>query len=428
MIKVGLHRLLTSGVALALVAGTSCCLAQQPRSFAVNPSLIGGEDVTGPYVVSENWPKPLSDQLPDAKGWTWGAAQSIFAETPDRIYGLMRGMLPDMKTPKSRMVDEGGRKLVYPIGRLPWRDATETSPPAAAGPGNPGDIGITEWLKQGYQFDVDAKWAHCIVVFNRNGDIIETWTQWDSILQRPHWVGVSPYDPQKRVWIIDDQKNAVFIFSHDGKQLLQTLGEPGKAGNDKTHFDRPTKIDWLPDGTFFVSDGYNGTRVVKFDPKGNYLLEWGKPGVRGTETRPGYFYLVHSLAVDPKSRHVFVNDRSNRRVQVFDENGKYLYEWSFGPLPVDIHDLLITADGHLWAVDRGTNKLLKYDLKGHLLYSWGTWGNFPGGFWGVHGMSVDTEGNFYTAEADNGRFQRFTPRPDAPKNLLVGAPVRQAWK
>src|SRR5262249_53071357 len=155
---------------------------------------------------------------------------------------------------------------------------TETSPPAAAGPGNPGEIGVTEWLKQGYKFDVDAKWAYCIVVFNRAGDIIEAWTQWDSLLQRPHWVGINPYDPEKKVWIIDDQKNVIHIFSHDGKQLLKTMGELGKAGKDKTHFDRPTKVDWLPDGTFFVSDGYNGTRVVKFDKDGNYLLEWGQPG------------------------------------------------------------------------------------------------------------------------------------------------------
>jgi sugar lactone lactonase YvrE len=413
-------------MALTVGAGGQCLAQTGAWSIAAVPDQVGGQDVTGPYEVDTAWPKPIS-QLPDTKGWTWGAAQSIFAESSDRVFGLMRGLLPDMKAPTARLLNDVGPSISFPIGRLPWRDATEASPPAAAGPGNPGEIGISEWLKKGYLFDRDAKWSHCIVVFNRKGDIVEAWTQWDSLLQRPHFIGISPYDPERRVWVIDDQKHVIHIFSNDGKKLIRTFGELGKAGADQKHFDRPTKVDWLPDGTFFVSDGYNGTRVVKFSADGKYLLEWGKPGKRGGETRPSYFFNVHSLAVDPKSRSVFVSDRSNRRVQVFDENGNYLYEWSFGNFPVDIHDFLITADGFLWAADRGTNKILKYDLKGHLLYAWGTWGDFPGGFWGVHGISVDTEGNFYVAEADNGRFQRFVPRPNVRKELLVGRPVTSAW-
>ena len=84
---------------------------------------------------------------------------------------------------------------------------------------------------------------------------------------------------------------------------------------------------------------------------------------------------------------------------------------------------MITADGYLWAADRGTHKMLKYDLDGNLLYSWGTWGDFPGGFWGVHGMSVDDEGNFYVAEVDAGRVQKFSPLPYADPDFLVGLPI-----
>jgi DNA-binding beta-propeller fold protein YncE len=186
-------------------------------------------------------------------------------------------------------------------------------------------------------------------------------------------------------------------------------------------------MTWLPDGSFFVADGYNGTRVVKFDVDGNYLLSWGQPGQRGGETRPGYWHNVHGISAHPDSRRVFVNDRSNNRVQVFDENGEYLSEWSFGPEPADIHDFMITADGYLWAADRGTNKMLKYDLDGNFLYAWGTWGDFPGGMWGVHGISVDPQGNFYVAEVDNGGFQKFMPREGANPDMLIGPPVRSAW-
>ncbi len=110
-------------------------------------------------------------------------------------------------------------------------------------------------------------------------------------------------------------------------------------------------------------------------------------------------------------------------MQVFDENGKFLDQWSFGPPPTDIHLIMITADGALWAADRGTNKMLKYDLNGALLYSWGTWGDFPGGFWGVHGISVDADGNFYVAEVDAARVQKFRPLPNANPDYLVGHPA-----
>jgi sugar lactone lactonase YvrE len=275
---------------------------------------------------------------------------------------------------------------------------------------------------------VDFNWAHCIVVVDANGNHIEDWTQWDKMLRRPHSVYISPYDPEKRVWIVDDYRHAIFIFSNDGKKLLQTIGEPNVHASDDKHFYRPTFMAWLPDGTFFVADGYANTRVVKFDKNGKYLTAWGEKGNPPNEKRPGYMNNVHGVAVDPQTRRVFVNDRANHRVQVFDENGKFLNQWSFGAPPSDIHLIYIGVDRALWAFDRGTSKMLKYDLNGNFLYSWGTWGDFPGGFWGVHGMAVDQEGNFYEAEVDSGRAQKFRPRPGANPSFLVGKPVYSAWK
>ena len=72
-------------------------------------------------------------------------------------------------------------------------------------------------------------------------------------------------------------------------------------------------------------------------------------------------------------------------------------------------------------MDAGTTKLLKYDLDGNFLDSWGTWGTFPGGMWGVHGMSVDEEGNFYIAEVNSGRVQKFRPREGADPDLLISS-------
>ena len=388
---------------------------QEPR-FAAVPGEKGGQDIFGGYDVVPNWPKPLST-VPGHDKWTWGAGQSVFAESPNRVFILQRGELPVVERPKT--VED------RPEHRVPHRPAAG----ARCDIGQPAGGAVrTRWQDTGQRpgrrpTGVDYRWEHCIVVVNANGDIIEDWTQWDKMLRRPHAVYISPSDPEKHVWIVDDYRHAIFKFTNDGKRLVQTIGEPNVNGADDKHFYRPTFMAWLPDGTFFVADGYANTRVVKFDKNGKFLMTWGEKGDAGKEKRPGYFNNVHGIAVDPQTRRVFVNDRANGRVQVFDENGKYLNEWSFGPRPTsDVHMFIISGDRYLWAADRGTSKMVKYDLDGNFLYSWGTWGDFPGGFWGVHGVAVDQEGNFYSAAVDSGGAQKFRPRPGANPAFLVGKP------
>ena len=113
---------------------------------------------------------------------------------------------------------------------------------------------------------------------------------------RPHRVLINPYDPEKHVWLIDDGAHSIYKFTNDGKKLVMTLGEFKVPGNDEKHFARPTDVAWLPDGTFFVSDGYVNTRVVKFDKNGKFLLTWGQKGNEPNETRPGYMNTVHAIA------------------------------------------------------------------------------------------------------------------------------------
>ena len=392
--------------------------------FAAVPGQIGGQDPFGAYDVVKDWPQNI-DTLPGNEKWTWGAGQGIYAENPNRIYLLFRGELPNIKRPETKLLPDFGASLQFPIGRLPWRDATVSALPGAGGSGQDPEDGPKLWKGT---VGVDAKWEHCLTIVDGQGKILETWTQWDKIFKRPHFVTINPYDPEKHVWVVDDHMRAIYKFSHDGKELVQTIGTPTVKGADGTHFNRPTYLVWLPDSTMFVADGYNGTRVAKFDKDGKFLLDWGQKGTPPNDKRPGYFNNVHGIAIDPVTKHVFVNDRGNHRIQVFDENGKFLYEWSLGQDPSDVHLIYIGADRTLWAFDRGTSKMLKYDLQGHLLYTWGTWGDFPGGFWGVHGFSVDQAGNFYVAEVDNGRVQKFTPRASANPEFLVSKPVYSAWR
>ena len=158
---------------------------------------------------------------------------------------------------------------------------------------------------------------------------------------------------------------------------------------------------------------------MKFDRNGRFLKTWGTPG-----TGPGQFNLPHAIDID-RNRRLYVADRANHRVQVFDENGKFLDEWPNIRSPTHI---LVSADQSVWVSDLETSKLLKYNTSGKLLFYWGVYGTFAGGLWGIHQFSVDPEGTLYIAETYGGRTQKFRPKPNADKSKLVDAPIALAGK
>lgn len=244
----------------------------------------GGQDVYGPYQVAADWPKPMS-QLPGHENWTWGSVDGVFAQSANRVYILQRGEVPVVKRPPATPMPEWGPSLSYPVNSLPFRNVGQG--PVSSPPGPEGSD--ENWKGR---YGIDGRWEHCLVVVNADGKIIEAWTQWDKLFKHPHAVFINPYDPDKDVWVVDDERQAVFKFSNDGEKLLQTLGTPNVPGNDDTHLGRPTFLAWLPDGTMFLSDGYVNTRVVKYDKNGKYLMSWGQKG-KSTE-RDAAGILQHS--------------------------------------------------------------------------------------------------------------------------------------
>ena len=409
----GIITTLISGLLLAAKLRPAQVQSKAGVGFAAVPSERGGQDVTGPYDVVADWPKPLN-KLPGHEKWTWGAVESVFAESPNRVFIIQRGEIPTMMRPEEVPYPAVGPGISFPVAQLPFRNASVGPVTAAGNPVWNGKLGV------------DARWEHCVVVVDAGGNITEQWTQWDSMLKRPHFVTINPYDPEKHVWIVDEQGHAVYKFTHDGKQLVQTLGTPNEPGDDDKHFNRPTFINWLPDGTMFVTDGYGNTRVVKFDKNGKYLMAWGQKANPPNDTRPGYFDAVHGVVYDTQTQHLYVTDRSDRRVEVFDVNGKFLDQWSTGR-PSTPQVLYLSADRNLWIADGTTSKIIKYDMDGHFLYSWGSQGDWPGAMWNVHAMSVDQEGNLYLAEVNNGRAEKFHPRAGANPALIVGQHVYAAW-
>jgi len=352
--------------AAILVVLTGCAPppAQEPDAQALER---GGEDITGPYDVVEDWLKPL----PWHDAWTFGLVAGVFAESADRIFVLQGGELPDPR----------------PSARVP-----------------------------GPRSNSDHRPGHFVLVLNRDGELVESWTQWDHLFVRPHKVTIDPYDPEKHIWIIDDWGQQIFKFTNDGTELVMTLGEKEVTGTDDEHFGRPTDIAFLPDRSFLVSDGYVNGRIVKFDQDGEFLMEWGRRG-----TGPGEFNLVHCVTVDAAGR-VYVADRNNRRVQVFDENGTFLEMWEGIRRP---SHLMIDENQTLWMGDGEINRMVQYDLDGRLLTYWGVQGRFPGAFNNNHSFSVDEEGNLYVADYANFRVQKFTPKANADRSRLI-AP-RSVW-
>ena len=342
----------------------------------------GGNYETGPYEVVANWPKPIHDDF------TWGRTASVWAVSPDRVFVYQSGELPTLENP----IGGGG---------------TPIRPAASEGLGPNGctcPVSVAETGRKG-------RWEHILMIFDREGNLVDSWDRHNALFARPHSVKTDPRDPEGHIWIVEDDGASVYKFTADG-ELVMTVGEFMVTGDndDTAHFNHPTDIAFLSNGDFVISDGYQNTRVIKFDKDGNYVTHWGTPG-----TGPGQFNTPHGIAVDNNDR-VYVSDRGNQRIQVFDANGTHLDTWPNIRFPLSI---MMSSDQYLWVNDGLAQKFLKFDLDGRLLYAWGTFGGEPGQMWGVHGFSVDQEGNLYTAEVWGGRAQKFTPRPGADPALLI---------
>jgi sugar lactone lactonase YvrE len=201
-----------------------------------------------------------------------------------------------------------------------------------------------------------------------------------------------------------------------------TIGEKGVSKSDETHLGAPNGIAFFPNGDFILADGTINRRIVRFSKDGKFISQFGKEG-----TGPGEIGATHSVAVDAKQR-IYVADwqagfkpgtpPSVGRIQIFDVNGKLLDIWPNIPRPSSI--AVSTDQRYVWVTDDTFNKVLQFDMDGHLLQSWGTFGGQPGNLWGPHDLSVDSEGSLYVAEIYNGRVQKFRPRKGVDPTNLVG--------
>jgi len=233
---------------------------------------------------------------------------------------------------------------------------------------------------------------HPIIEFDQDGKFLRAWG--DGVFLRPHGL---KFDPEGNLWAVDDLGHIVVRLDAAGR-VRMVLGRKGQLGETHENFNRPTDVAFASTGDFYVSDGYGNSRVVKFTKDGRFVKAWGRKG-----TGEGEFNLPHTVAVDRRGR-VYVGDRENRRMQVFDADGNFLAQWKHVGSP---WGLFITEDQSLYMCDGYANRVLKLNLEGQILGSVSGPGKTPGLLDFAHHLAVGPSGAIYVAEIKNWRAQKF---------------------
>jgi sugar lactone lactonase YvrE len=221
-----------------------------------------------------------------------------------------------------------------------------------------------------------------ILVFDQDGTFLKSFAEEQFVV--PHGIWISPEDV---LYCTDVGNHTVTKLTLDG-EVLMTLGTKGKAGKPGEPFNRPTRAVESPSGDIFISDGYGQQRVHKFSPEGHLLHSWGTKG-RG----PEQFALPHSIWVDQEER-VYVADRMNWRIGIFNSEGKFLDQWGGFAYPneiyMDKHNQIYVAESGLGTgepefADAGRISIL--NAKGEVQT------RFQSRM--AHGMWVDSKGDIY---------------------------------
>lgn len=173
-----------------------------------------------------------------------------------------------------------------------------------------------------------------LLKFNASGELLMAWGE--GMLVWPHGFHL---DREGNIWLTDGRDDdgrgqLVYKLSPEG-EILMTLGTAGVAGDAQHTFNGVADVYVAEDGSIFVADGHVNNRIVKFSPEGEYLMEWGKTG-----SAPSEFAMPHALSMDSQGR-LFVADRGNLRIQIFDQQGQFLEEWKQYGRPSGV---TVTAD------------------------------------------------------------------------------------
>ena len=325
------------------------------------------------------------------------AAERAAAQPYSNPYRMVEGWA---KLPAGRKMGAVGGVAIDPDGKHVWAVVRCDS----AEPGRFGNECLDSDLNPVLQFDMEGNMTAGF------GGGMFIW---------PHGLHV---DAEGNVWVTDAVSAArtppgtrghqVVKFSPAGK-VLMTLGTPGVAGAGREHFNAPADVVVGDGGHIFVADGHgenDNNRVVKFTKDGEFVKEWGKTGYA-----PGEFHTLHALAIDRRGR-LFVADRGNSRIQIFDQQGKHLATWTQFGRPSGIYfagdDRIYVADSESddvqnpgWAMGIRIGDAHKGWVSEFVIFPWGDPRQTRGS--GAEFVAADAEGNLYAGEPFRRRLQKY---------------------
>ncbi|MDD4868951.1 MAG: peptidyl-alpha-hydroxyglycine alpha-amidating lyase family protein [Kiritimatiellae bacterium] len=262
-----------------------------------------------------------------------------------------------------------------------------------------------------------------VQVYGPDGRFIRSWHV-NNTNAAPHGLKI---DTEGNIWLVDVRLQTVTKRSPDGKVLL-TLGTEGVSGCDASHFFKPTDVTVAFNGDIFITDGYGNARVVHYDKEGHFINSWGRLG-----SEPGCFSIPHAVVCDSRGR-VYIADRNNARIQVFDFKGQLLDVWSNIMVP---WGLWISPKDEIWAC--GSSPMIwKFDPKyptaplgcppkdqvfmrfntdGKLLQLWAVpkaedGQEKPGSLNWLHGIALDSKANIFCTDITGRRVQKFVRKTD----------------
>ena len=235
-------------------------------------------------------------------------------------------------------------------------------------------------------------------------------------------------DAGGHVWLVDVGRHTVTKHLADTGRVLLTLGTEGVPGCDATHFFKPTDVAVARNGDIYVTDGYGNARVAQFNKDGTFIREWGGLGVK-----PGQFSIPHSIVCDARGR-LYVADRNNGRIQVFDTRGRLLDVWGDIMVP---WSLWLSPEGDIWACGSSPmtwgfdakyptaplgcppkdQMVVRFDSSGKVRQLWtfpkaADGEEVPGSLNWLHNAVPDSKGNLYCSDIIGRRVQKFLRKTD----------------